>query len=102
MDNAAKYSAEGSPIVVSWEPDGGCAILRVRDYGPGIPKQGREGLFTRFGRIAGSRTRAGRVGTGLGLYLGRQLAEAISGSLDLETTGPEGSTFRLCLPLAQR
>lgn len=44
--------------------------------------------------------RAGRVGTGLGLYLGRELARSMEGELDLEATGPEGSTFRLRLPLA--
>jgi signal transduction histidine kinase len=44
--------------------------------------------------------RAGRVGTGLGLYLGRQMAEAMDGDLDLEETGSEGSTFRARLPLA--
>jgi signal transduction histidine kinase len=70
----------------------------VRDEGPGVPEEGRERLFTRFGRLQGSTTRAGRVGTGLGLYISRGLAEAMGGDLDLETTGPEGSTFRLRLP----
>lgn len=44
--------------------------------------------------------RAGRTGTGLGLYLSRQLAEAMGSDLDLETSGPEGGTFRLRLPVA--
>jgi len=72
----------------------------VRDRGPGIPEAHRGVLFTRFGRVPGSRIRAGHVGTGLGLYLSRQLAEAMGGTLDLEATGPQGSTFALRLPLA--
>lgn len=100
LDNAAKYSPEGSPITVSWRQEGPLACILVRDHGPGIPERGRSQLFTRFGRIPGSRIRAGRVGTGLGLYIARRLAEAMGGCLDLAKTGPEGSTFQLCLPLA--
>jgi signal transduction histidine kinase len=101
MDNAAKYSPEGSPIIVWWGPEDDNGSLRVLDRGPGVPPHGRELLFSRFGRVPGSRMRAGRVGTGLGLYLGRGLAKAMGGDLDLESTGGEGSTFRLRLPLAR-
>ncbi|HVA89264.1 MAG TPA: PAS domain S-box protein [Chloroflexota bacterium] len=100
LDNAAKYSSEGSPITVSWREEFPLASVLVRDHGPGIPERGRAQLFTRFGRIPGSRIRSGRVGTGLGLYIARRLAEAMGGSLDLAETGPEGSTFQLYLPIA--
>ena len=100
LDNAAKYSPEGSPVTVTWHVEGEAAIVRVRDHGMGVAEAERGQLFTRFGRIPGSRIRAGRVGTGLGLYLGRQLACAMGGDLDLERTGSDGSTFRLRLPLA--
>ena len=98
LDNAAKYSAEGSPIEVSWGTEDGMRLVRVRDHGPGIPEEGRSMLFTRFGRVPGSRMRAGRVGTGLGLYLGREYARAMGGTLELESTGPCGSVFCLRLP----
>jgi PAS domain S-box-containing protein len=101
LDNAAKYSPDGSTVALSWERAGDLAMIRVYDHGPGIPAVGRDVLFTRFGRVPGSRTRAGRVGTGLGLFLARQLAEAMGGDLDLEHTGPAGSIFRLRLPAAQ-
>ena len=100
IDNAAKYSPEGSPVAVGWRAEGGTGVIRVRDRGPGIPDAHRGVLFTRFGRVPGSPIRAGHVGTGLGLYLSRQLAEAMGGELDLEATGPQGSTFALRLPLA--
>jgi signal transduction histidine kinase len=99
IDNAAKYSPEGTPIAVAWSLEGGMATVRVRDHGPGVPEEGRDRLFTRFGRLPASQMRAGRVGTGLGLFLGRQIIEAMDGSLELEGTGPLGSTFRLCLPM---
>ena len=72
------------------------AVLRVTDHGPGVSDEGRIRLFTRFGRVPGSRMREGRVGTGLGLYLGRRLAEAMAGDLDLETTGPEQGVRSVC------
>jgi len=99
LDNAAKYSPEGAPISVDWVVEAGMIAVRVRDYGTGIPDEARERLFTRFGRVPGSRIRAGRTGTGLGLFLGRQLAEAMHGDLELESTSPAGTTFRLRLPL---
>ncbi len=101
MDNAAKYSPEGSPVHIRFVKEGDTAIVLVRDEGAGISVEGRELLFTRFGRASGSRTRAGRVGTGLGLHLSRSLAQAMGGDLRLESTGPSGSVFRLTLPLAE-
>ena len=102
LDNAAKYSPEGCPIEVRWHGQGGrTACVQVRDMGTGIPEHGGATLFTRFGRLPGSRARAGRVGTGLGLYLSRQFATMMGGTLDLEATGASGSTFALRLPLAE-
>ena len=101
LDNAAKYSPDGCPIVVTSTCESGMGVVRVRDFGSGIPDDGRSRLFTRFGRVLGSRMREGRVGTGLGLYLSRQLAEAMNGSLELESTGPDGSVFKLSLPSCQ-
>ena len=99
LDNAAKYSPVGSPISIEWTGEQTQATVLVRDHGTGIPDPGRERLFTRFGRVPGSRIRAGHVGTGLGLYLGRNLARSMGGDLDLAETGPTGSVFRLTLPV---
>jgi signal transduction histidine kinase len=99
LDNAAKYSPEGAPIEVTWARAGTQAEVLVRDWGSGIPAEGRERLFTQFGRVQGSQIRDGHIGTGLGLYLGRGLARAMGGELDLAETGPDGTVFRLLLPL---
>jgi PAS domain S-box-containing protein len=98
VDNALKYSPEDSRVEVQWEASGDMVLVRVRNFGQGIPKEGRAMLFTRFGRVPGSAIRAGRVGTGLGLFIGRRLARAMGGDLDLESTGPGGTTFLLTLP----
>ncbi len=101
LDNAAKYSPEGSPIDVRWDTEVTDVRICVQDRGTGISPEGQKRLFTRFGRIPGSPIRAGRMGTGLGLFLGRELARAMAGDLVLETTGPQGSTFSLRLPIPE-
>jgi signal transduction histidine kinase len=75
------------------------AVVRVRDHGRGLAAEGRERLFERFGRLQGSTTRRGRVGTGLGLYLSRRLARAMGGEVELESTGSDGTVFRLTVPV---
>jgi signal transduction histidine kinase len=101
VDNAAKYSPVNIPVDVSWFEESRRVVIEVRDHGSGVPELGRDRLFTRFGRIAGSSAWPGHSSTGLGLYLSRRLAESMGGQLNLEANGPEGATFRLCLqPLA--
>ncbi len=100
LDNAAKYSPQGASITVTWRLDGNGVVIQVADRGAGIPEASRDRLFTRFGRVPGSQVRSGHVGTGLGLYLGRDMARAMGGELDLESSGPSGSVFLLRLPAA--
>jgi len=109
VDNAVKYSPEGSPVEIAWSRQetavpatetgtGLRVVVRVRDHGRGLAAEGRERLFERFGRLNGSPTRRGRVGTGLGLYLSRRLPRAMGGEVDVETTGCDGTVFRLVMP----
>jgi signal transduction histidine kinase len=97
LDNAAKYSPQGSAISLAWAREIDTAVLRVSDHGSGIPSQSLHRLFRPFGRLDGIRPRAGKGSTGLGLYIGRELASGMGGDLTLERTGPAGSVFALRL-----
>jgi signal transduction histidine kinase len=75
------------------------AVVRVTDNGLGIPDDLRERVFERFFRIDSSATL--HSGTGLGLYIARELAKGLGGALVLESSAPgRGSTFKLTLPLS--
>ncbi|MGH9179650.1 MAG: sensor histidine kinase [Acidimicrobiales bacterium] len=99
VENACKY-APGSPIDVRLEPGQASSVrIHVVDAGPGIPPADRERVFERFVQLDQSSTRS-QGGTGLGLYLCRQVAVLLGGRLEL-FDGPEGGCcFTLTLPCA--
>ncbi|MCM3750239.1 HAMP domain-containing histidine kinase [Paenibacillus pasadenensis] len=90
LDNARKYSEDEITVTVA-ERKGGGAELRVTDRGIGIPKDELPKVFDRFYRVDQSRTRS-IGGTGLGLSLGKELAEAIGAELTLESVEGLGTT----------
>ena len=77
------------------------ALLSVRDQGIGIPLHEQVQVFGRFAR-AGNAQAYGIRGTGLGLYLCRELVEAHGGRIWLESAEGQGSTFFVALPLASK
>lgn len=97
IDNAIKYSPEGSRVNVTVRADSYYGIVEVQDQGPGIAEEHRERIFERFYRVDPSRSRE-MGGTGLGLSLVKLTAEAHHASIEVESTG-SGSTFRLSIPL---
>ncbi len=99
LDNAAKYSEPPSPVALSVRPDGGGAVLEVRDRGIGIAPEDLPRLFTPFFRTDRSRAR-GTGGTGLGLALAKRIAEAHGGDVSAASGAGEGTTFRVRLPAA--
>jgi len=101
VDNAIKYSPRGGGINCSVEVRGGDALVAVTDHGIGISGDDMGTLFTRFGRITSDAT-VSIPGTGLGLYLSRELARMQSGDLTARSEAGHGSTFTLQLPLAHR
>jgi PAS domain S-box-containing protein len=101
LDNAIKYSPDGGRVRVSCRTAGDHAEVAVTDEGVGIAAGDLDRLFTRFGRIATPET-AQIAGTGLGLYLARDLAHRHGGEVGVVSEPGVGSTFTLTLPLATR
>jgi signal transduction histidine kinase len=97
IGNAVKFTDQGD-VRIALTVDAGSALVRVRDTGPGVPPEQQQRIFEAFTQADGSNTRR-KGGTGLGLTVSRRLAELLGGSLVLETTSSEGSTFLLTLPL---
>ena len=96
IDNAIKYSPEGGEVTVQLAVEGEMALLTVRDNGIGIAPEDMDRLFIRFSRIA---PRPDVPGTGLGLYLARELARLHGGDIVAVSKPGEGSEFTLSLPL---
>ncbi len=98
LDNAVRVSPEGTEVTVELSPDPR-PTMRVRDHGPGVEEAERELIFERFHR---GRATGGDAGFGLGLAIGRELAERMGGALVLEAPdGRSGACFALTLPAAE-
>jgi PAS domain S-box-containing protein len=97
LTNAAKYG-QGRPITVTVEGSEERALLIVRDEGIGIAEEDQQRLFGRFERAVSGRHYGG---LGLGLYISREIVEALGGRVGVESRPGEGSTFRVELPRAQ-
>ena len=97
ISNAIKYSPAGGEVRLRVDVDEG-AVVAVQDQGVGIAHPDQPRLFTRFGRITTPETR-NVPGTGLGLYLSRELARLHGGDLTFQSEPGAGSTFTLTLPL---
>ncbi len=96
IDNALKYSPDGSPIEIEASSIGNKVRVFVRDYGYGIPKEDLGRIFDKFYRVQ----RAQNVlGTGLGLSISRNIIEAHAGHISAESILGKGSTFIIELPV---
>jgi signal transduction histidine kinase len=100
INNGLSYTTHEPRLSISVSFEGGRALVRVADNGAGIPESERERVFERFHRTGDPAFR-NVTGTGLGLFIGRQLAEGHGGSLTIESSTPDdGTVFALALPLA--
>ena len=103
LSNAIKFTEAGSvrlSVGVETAGIGERLILRVTDTGIGIPSDKLDAIFESFQQVDGGVTRRFE-GTGLGLSISRRLAEAMGGTLGVESQIGEGSTFTLILPLVR-
>jgi two-component system sensor histidine kinase KdpD len=96
IDNAAKYSHEGSPIVIFAQETLDEIVISVHNEGPTIPPLERERIFERFYRTEESKHRA--AGTGLGLSIAKRTAEAHLGRVWVVSEENRGVTFFFALP----
>jgi signal transduction histidine kinase len=97
LSNAAKYSPPGTDIDVEVSHDADRAYVKVSDQGVGISNTDQASLFTRFTRMESA---ANIQGTGLGLWLSREIARMHDGDLTVASTTGSGSTFTFSVPLS--
>jgi signal transduction histidine kinase len=97
VDNAIKYSPEGGDVEIKLGAANGECLIEVVDEGLGIPSSERERIFEKFYRLDPQQTR-GVGGSGLGLYICRELVERMNGRLDVESEPGRGSRFTVRLP----
>ncbi len=101
LGNAIKFTSEGSVGLRVAVDEGGKGIrFDVVDTGPGINAEQRKRLFRRFEQADGARTAARYGGSGLGLAICHELAGAMGGNIEVESTPGKGSCFSVALPLA--
>jgi two-component system, OmpR family, phosphate regulon sensor histidine kinase PhoR len=99
VDNAVKYSPDGGRISLRIEDRDSSVRFAVTDEGIGIPAGEQARVFDKFYRLDPNLTR-GVGGTGLGLYICRELVRRMGGRISVESSPGEGSTFVVDLPLA--
>ena len=97
VDNAVKYSARGQRVLVRGRADGDVLTLEVEDRGIGIGADHVGRIFEKFYMVDGSTTRRAG-GTGVGLYLVREIVRLHHGTVAVESRPGQGSTFRVRLP----
>jgi two-component system sensor histidine kinase KdpD len=96
LENAARYTPEGSPIEIAAVVSSHALTVSVADRGPGIPKGQEQQLFEKFYRVQGERAQSG---VGLGLAICRAIIEAHDGYIEAKNRSSGGAVFSFVLPL---
>jgi PAS domain S-box-containing protein len=97
LENAIKYSPDGGAIEVRLRGRRDSVVLEVADHGIGIPASQHEHIFEKFHRLDPAQNR-GVGGTGLGLYITRELVKRMGGQITLRSQPGKGATFTVALP----
>ena len=98
ISNAFRYGRDGGHTAVSVVREGDTAVLSVADDGIGIPPALQERIWQRFYQV--DPARSGSEGTGLGLFMVRQIARLHGGTAEVSSIPSQGSTFTVRLPMA--
>ncbi|MHB8808233.1 MAG: sensor histidine kinase [Anaerolineaceae bacterium] len=99
IDNALKYTSSGGKIEISAGIEEKNILICIRDSGIGISKSEREKIFERFYQIDSSRKYGKKKGFGLGLSIAREIIQSHHGTIWVESSPDEGSTFFVKLPM---
>jgi signal transduction histidine kinase len=100
LDNAIKYSPRGGLVELRVSATDGSGVIEVSDHGLGIPFPEQQRIFEKFYRLDPSMT-LGIGGSGLGLYISRELVQQMGGRLTVYSRVGVGSTFTVTLPIAK-
>ena len=98
IDNACKYSEDGSNVTISTLMSGDKIEIKVKDEGVGIKKEDFDKLFKKFSRIENHLT-SKTQGNGLGLYITKQIVEKMNGNITFISEPSEGTTFIVSFPV---
>lgn len=101
IDNAIKYSPEGSPIYMRVFEQRGQIVFEIKNSGPAIPEEKLPKLFERFYRADTSRTNGAKNGYGLGLSIAKKIIDVHHGELTVSST-EEATTFTFYLPIVKK
>lgn len=94
IENALKYSPKHSTITIGLRKEGDKVALTISDEGVGIPKEERLNIFTKFYRLGNESTRTTK-GTGLGLYIVKEIVDHHKAQIEVHSNIPKGSVFKI-------
>jgi len=100
IENAIKYSPEGTKVLVTTEESNGEVVIQFADQGIGISEDEQQNVFMKFYRSKEAKNSKIK-GTGIGLYLARYFVDLHRGRIDVESRPAQGSTFSVVLPMEQ-
>jgi signal transduction histidine kinase len=99
VSNALKFTPKGGRVRVSAAREGALVRVSVADTGVGIPADDLKDIFDKYAQARSRATRSEK-GTGLGLYITRQLVELHGGKIEVQSEVGKGSTFSFTIPVA--
>ena len=94
LENANKYSPISEPIAVSVKASEHIVLLEISDFGIGIPNEERKSIFEKFHRVGNEQTRS-QKGTGLGLYIVKEICKVHKAEITISDNSPRGSRFQI-------